>query len=312
MTNGARCRYCFTLRQAHGIGTASRHGARQICASGEWIKTALRVGRQTFTNLKELLNSENDEPVDAEPQIDRAAELQEKWQTASGQLWKLGEHRLLIGDCTVRENVERLMGGERAILMVTDPPYGVEYDPEWRDAVDKKGLLGNLPTQAKGKVENDNQDDWTETYKLFSGDVASVGMLTSMPNSADIRLNTCGFILVSQIIWRKPQGVFSHGDYHWQHEPCLYMVRKGKKHNWQGSRTETTIWDIAGMSPFGKSADTQDATTGHGTQKPVDCMSRPIRNNSAEGGLHLRTLCRFWHNHHSCPQPKPPLFCYGN
>jgi len=68
--------------------------------------------------------------ADAEPQIDRAGELAVKWNTASGQLWQLGNHRLLIGDCTVRENVERLMGGERAVLMVTDPPYGVEYDPD--------------------------------------------------------------------------------------------------------------------------------------------------------------------------------------
>jgi len=84
-------------------------------------------------NLKELLNADEAEPVDAEPQIDRAAELQEKWHTATGQLWKLGEHRLLIGDCTVRENVERLMSGERAELVVTDPPYGIEYSSSTLD-----------------------------------------------------------------------------------------------------------------------------------------------------------------------------------
>jgi len=78
-------------------------------------------------NIKELLNSEQAEPVDAEPQIDRAAELQEKWQTATGQLWKLADHKLLIGDCTVRENVDRLMGGERAMMCFTDPPYNVSY-----------------------------------------------------------------------------------------------------------------------------------------------------------------------------------------
>lgn len=83
---------------------------------------ALKGWNNDANNLKELLTAEV-EPVDAEPQIDRAAELAEKWQTASGQLWKLGDHRLLIGDCTVRENVERLMGGERADMMLTDPPY---------------------------------------------------------------------------------------------------------------------------------------------------------------------------------------------
>ena len=83
---------------------------------------ALKGWNNDANNLKELLTAEVD-PVDAAPQIDRAAELQEKWQTASGQLWKLGDHRLLIGDCTVRENVDRLMGGERAELLFTSPPY---------------------------------------------------------------------------------------------------------------------------------------------------------------------------------------------
>ncbi len=83
----------------------------------------LKDWNNNANNLKELLNSEKPEPLDAEPQIDRAAELQEKWATASGQLWKLGEHRLLIGDCMVRENVDRLMGGERARVCFTSPPY---------------------------------------------------------------------------------------------------------------------------------------------------------------------------------------------
>ena len=104
-------------------------------------------------NIKELLNSEQAEPVDAEPQIDRAAELQEKWQTASGQLWKLGEHRLLIADCTVRENVERLMGGERADCVMTDPPYGMNLNADY-EAMSKNS------TKVKGvKYSNVIGDD---------------------------------------------------------------------------------------------------------------------------------------------------------
>jgi hypothetical protein len=93
----------------------------------------LRGWNNDANNLKEMLNAGQEEPQDAEPQIDRAAELQEKWQTETGQLWQLGNHRLLIGDCTVRENVERLMGGERAELVVTDPPYGIEYSSSTLD-----------------------------------------------------------------------------------------------------------------------------------------------------------------------------------
>ncbi len=99
---------------------------------------SLKTWNTDANNLKELLNAETAEPVDAEPQIDRAAELAEKWQTASGQLWKLGEHRLLIGDCTVRENVERLMGGERAKLAPVDPPYNVGFDYDGETVDDQK------------------------------------------------------------------------------------------------------------------------------------------------------------------------------
>ena len=109
----------------------------------EWGMNAdtLKAWNNDANNLKELLKSETAEPVDAEPHIDRAAELAEKWQTASGQLWKLGEHRLLIGDCTVRENVERLMGGEKAELCFTSPPYpGADM---WEEEGEKLIKVGN-------------------------------------------------------------------------------------------------------------------------------------------------------------------------
>lgn len=83
-----------------------------------------------------------------------------------------------------------------------------------------------------------------------------------------------GFVPNYQIIWNKSSFVIGRGDYHWKHEPCWYATRKGKKHNWQGSRSETTVWDI------GKPSKSE---TGHSTQKPIECMARPIRNNSAEG-----------------------------
>lgn len=83
-----------------------------------------------------------------------------------------------------------------------------------------------------------------------------------------------GFDLRSSIIWAKQQFAIGRGDYHWQHEPCWYAVRKGKNGHWQGSRKETTIWDID---------KPQKSETGHSTQKPVECMQRPIENNSKVG-----------------------------
>ncbi len=109
-----------------------------LAAGDNAVLAALKQEDKIFNSILDGMGLKTAEPVDAEPQIDRAAELAEKWQTASGQLWKLGDHRLLIGDCTVRENVERLMDGERAKLAPVDPPYnvGFEYDGETVD--DKK------------------------------------------------------------------------------------------------------------------------------------------------------------------------------
>jgi DNA modification methylase len=159
--------------------------------------------------------------------------------------------------------------------MVTDPPYGVNYDPAWRaDANKWKGSVVKLGAKAMGRVTNDDSADWIEAWKLFPGDVAYVwhGGLRSVEQATS--LEGAGFAIRSQIIWNKGRLVISRGDYHWQHEACWYAVRKGKKGHWNGSRTEATVWDIA---------KPQSSETGHGTQKPVECMKRPIENNSSPG-----------------------------
>jgi len=92
-------------------------------------------------------------------------------------------------------------------------------------------------------------------------------------------LEDCGFKIIAQIIWNKQQMVFGQGDYHWKHEPCFYAVRKGENHNWQGDRTQTTIWDINNLV----SATDEDSKQVHSTQKPIECMARPIQNNTAKG-----------------------------
>jgi DNA modification methylase len=88
-------------------------------------------------------------------------------------------------------------------------------------------------------------------------------------------LVAAGFNVRSQIIWAKDRLVLSRGDYHWQHEPCWYAVKKTGKGHWAGDRKQTTLWHISGKD--------QDAATVHGTQKPVECMRRPVLNNSSPG-----------------------------
>jgi len=200
---------------------------------------------------------------------DDVPELPEAAVTRLGDLWVLGSHRLLCGDSTVAADIERLLGAVKPLLMVTDPPYGVAYDPSWRNQA------GAAKTKRTGKVLNDDRADWREAWALFPGDVAYVWHGALHAGKVAESLEAAGFNIRSQIIWAKEQLVLSRGDYHWQHEPAWYAVRAKGKGHWAGDRKQTTLWQIANKD--------QDAKTVHGTQKPVECMRRPILNNSSPG-----------------------------
>jgi DNA modification methylase len=212
-----------------------------------------------------------DSEVDAEPQIDKADELRAKWGVEPGQLWQMGEHRIACGDSTSAEVVARLLGDEKPHLMVTDPPYGVEYDASWRQDA---GVAG--AGAATGKVMNDDRADWTEAWELFGGDVCYVWHADKFSPVVARSLETNKFQMRALIVWAKSQHTFGRGDYHSQHEPCWYAVRKGAVGHYNGDRTQSTLWEID---------KPQKSETGHSTQKPIECMERPIRNNSNPGDL---------------------------
>ncbi|MBJ6370780.1 site-specific DNA-methyltransferase [Sedimentitalea arenosa] len=192
-----------------------------------------------------------------------------------GDLWLLGTHRLLCGDATIPEDVTRLLDGVAPHLMVTDPPYGVEYDPDWRNQA------GVADTARTGTVMNDDRADWRAAWALFPGDVAYVWHGALHATTVADSLVASGFDIRSQIIWAKERHVLSRGHYHWQHEPCWYAVR-GTGH-WSGDRKQSTLWSIPNRD--------QDAQTVHGTQKPVECMRRPILNNSSPGQAVYEPFC---------------------
>ncbi len=148
------------------------------------------------------------------------------------------------GDSTSAADVEPVLTGSRPDLMVTDPPYGVNYHPSWRRCLGSGAL-------AQGKVLNDDRAVWRQAYALFTGDVAHVwhGALHGDVAAAD--LAACGLQLRAQIVWVKQHFTLSRGHYHWQHENCWYAVRKGKAGHWQGDRTQTTVCEIANNNPFG-------------------------------------------------------------
>jgi|SRR5215471_1445125 len=201
---------------------------------------------------------------------DEAPPLPEEPITQLGDLWTCGGHRILCGDATSAEDVARLLGKVKPNLMVTDPPYGVEYDADWRNHAFR---ADGSPSDGRaiGKVTNDEQLDWREAYALFPGEVAYVWHAGRHASEVQRSVEAAGFTIRCQVVWAKTRFVIGRGDYHWQHEPCWYAVRK--KGNWTGDRSQSTLWTI----------DHQKSETGHSAQKPVECMRRPIVNNSSPG-----------------------------
>jgi DNA modification methylase len=198
---------------------------------------------------------------------DAVPEFGEKTISTVGDIWLAGPHRICCGDSTNAEVVAALLDGKSPELMVADPPYGTQYDPGWRHraGVNKSARIG--------KVTNDDQADWGAAWSLFPGNIAYVwhGALHATTVAESLERN--GFNIRAQIIWAKQRLVIGRGDYHWQHEPCWYAVRT--KGHWTGDRKQTTLWNIASGG--------QDLETIHGTQKPTECMRRPMLNNSNPG-----------------------------
>lgn len=202
---------------------------------------------------------------DAAPAVEEAA------VTKPGDVWILGNHRIICGDSTDADVVGRLLGNVKPHLMVTDPPYGVDYDPDWRNRADR---ANGKPYGARaiGLVSNDDKVDWSAAFRLFPGDVAYCWHAGRFASQVQQSLEACGFEIRCQIIWAKNNFAISRGHYHWQHEPCWYAVKNNG--HWVGDRSQTTLWKID---------KPQKSETGHSTQKPVECMRKPMENNSSVG-----------------------------
>ena len=209
--------------------------------------------------------------ADADVPLSEATALADKWGCERGKLWSIGGHRLLCGDSTNPADVERLLDGASPGIMVTDPPYGVAYEPKWRHDA------GLNQSHRVGTVANDDRFDWTEVYRLFAGDVAYVWHAGRFSAEIETHLRNAGLSPLAQIIWRKKALIVSRGHYHWQHEPCWYAVREGQPSGYVGG-DQSTVWAIDNVARV-------ETTTEHGTQKPLECMARPIRNHecSARG-----------------------------
>lgn len=212
-------------------------------------------------DIAELFAGEDDGALDDDFDVDE--ELQKPPVTKSGDVWLLGNHRLICGDSTKAETYEMLMNGKKANLVVTDPPYNVNYEG------------------SAGKIQNDSMNE--EAFEKFLFD-AYTQMNAAMAEDASIYVfhsdshglafrkafEDAGFYLSGCCIWKKQSLVLGRSPYQWQHEPCLYGWKKKGKHQWYSDRKQTTIWE------FDKPKKNGD----HPTMKPIPLIAYPIRNSS--------------------------------
>ena len=202
--------------------------------------------------------------------FDVGAELEKPTMTKPGDIWMLGRHRLICGDSTKAETYDLLMGSTKANLVITDPPYNVNYEG------------------SAGKIKNDNMADdafynflldaYTQMHSAMADD-ASIYVFHADTEGLNFRraFADAGFYLSGCCIWKKQSLVLGRSPYQWQHEPCLYGWKKNGKHQWYTGRKETTIWE------FDKPKKNGD----HPTMKPIPLLAYPIMNSSMRNSVVL-------------------------
>jgi DNA modification methylase len=200
-----------------------------------------------------------------------------------GDLWILGNHRLLCGDATNPDDVVRLLDSAEPTLLATDPPYGVSLDPTWRDGVyNELGPAEQPYMRTKGHrnttVSGDTRVDWSDAFALVpSLEVGYVWHAGVHAAQVAAGLERIGFEIAAQVIWDK--GLFAMGRswYHWAHEPCWVIRKPGVPHLFLGSRDQSTVWRAPSpkMIMGGSEEEKQD----HPAQKPVLLYETPIRNH---------------------------------
>ncbi|MBQ9664826.1 MAG: DNA modification methylase [Oscillospiraceae bacterium] len=217
---------------------------------------------QLFSNIYDKKVKENDFDVDKE--------LKQPCFSQLGDLWYLGRHRVVCGDSTGEEIYTRLMDGEKANLVLTDPPYNVDVE------------------ETAGKIMNDNMED-SEFYKFLLSayrcmhsnlaDDGSIYVWHADTEGINFRtaFKAAGFYLSGCCIWVKNALVLGRSPYQWRHEPCLFGWKQKGKHQWYGDRKQTTVWE------YDKPRSSKD----HPTMKPVQLMSYPIKNSTMTNGIVL-------------------------
>lgn len=213
-------------------------------------------------------------------------------KTKLGQLWKLGDHYLLCGDATKAEDIDKLLQGKKADLVVTDPPYNVAVSSDSQE----------LQESGRGKIMNDNMSDsdfddfLTAVFNNYSASMNPSAAIyvfhgSSYQREFENAMNAAGIVVRSQCIWVKNNATFGWSQYRWQHEPVFYAFKKGAAPAWYGDRKQSTVWqdDLLEDLPATVWRINRDDTTKyyHPTQKPLSLIAIPVRNSSKRNDVVL-------------------------
>ena len=270
------------LAGAGAYGKPEGQGLYELMAKAKLALAELKNVKLPGVEMNKFAKEYFDPPPSAVNGEDNAPEPPKVAKTKLGELWLLGDHRLLIDDCTVRKNVERLMDGKRAALWSSDPPYGINHV----DTSQEKGQ-----SDGYGKIQNDDLqfDELKKFLEAVIRNSIEVGLaerfafymwhamkMQSYAAAAAAAAAAAGILFHRQIIWVKPSLVFGRGQYHWRHELCLMGWLQGKECPFYGERNQTTVWNL------GRENDKI-----HPTQKPVSITEIPISNHTKPGEIVL-------------------------
>lgn len=233
---------------------------------GEWDWDDLANNWNTNDLIEWGLDIPNFEPEVLEAEEDDFAVPEGGVETdiVLGDLFEIGEHRLLCGDSTDSDQVAKLMNGTLADMCHTDPPYNIDYEGG---------------SKKREKIANDKLDDFPkflyDVYTTISTALKKGGAIYVWHASTEThnfiqQFLDAGFLFKSYIVWNKNNSTFGRSDYHWKHEPCIYGWLDGASHKWYGDRKQTTVWDV----------DRPSRSDEHPTMKPIDLCSKALTNSS--------------------------------
>lgn len=233
----------------------------------DWNKDEIRAW-----NI-ETPNGWSNEPPKRDIQEDDISKVKAKQRCQPGDIWQLGDHRLMCGDSTKAAMIQELLAGEKVDLYITDPPYNVAYEGKTKDAL---------------TIQNDEMNDDSFRDFLVKAFMAADSVLKEGASfyiwHADIEgynfryaVKHCGWLMKQCLIWNKNSMVMGRQDYQWKHEPCLYGWKAGASHHWYSDRKQTTVLE------FNK----PNRNAEHPTMKPVELFAYQIQNSSQKGDIVL-------------------------